>query len=574
MKKIILILCVVLLLGGCVDGATKIGLDRLNWSQSLPDDAKTIFSIGVDNVYIYQTGTSIIAKSFDGDIISTGVIGSDDLKILNDSRDYCHSQYPNGATINILNGNYTISTFEFIYNNLTLKLNKGTIIEGNTSLSVYPIREYGFPSYIKNYVNRSMFWAQDVSNIGIVGDGEIDGNGEHINFNTSEMLTRPFIIRFCNVSNFQVGGENEYLKLYNSAMWTQHYLNCTNGIISKQIIDTNKYGTIKEYRYSNLDGVDIDCSDKIIITDLNIVSGDDAIVLKASGPKNCTNITISNCIISTFRAAIKTGTESNSGFQNIAISDIIISDCQTGIGLYTVDGGKTFNIAISNVNINHPQTPLAVRLGDRNRKYDNAIPVTTNSTMHNIVIDNIQISDPISTLYTSYISGYNNSATGRIYSLSLSNFKILRAPGGGTLADSLIQPNELPTNDPNERMFGTLPACSLYVRHVSDSSFKDFIFNSVLTNDDRPRLFLDDVAISHIYGITTNIGASGVGRVFLNNVTRTSITAVSGYSGVMFRINGSVTNDVLLIGNDCSGTLTTLGDEVVPAEVRSAHNPD
>ena len=34
MKKLILMLCMLLLLCSCVDGATKIGLDRLNWSQS------------------------------------------------------------------------------------------------------------------------------------------------------------------------------------------------------------------------------------------------------------------------------------------------------------------------------------------------------------------------------------------------------------------------------------------------------------------------------------------------------------------------------------------------------------
>jgi hypothetical protein len=35
MKKLILFLALALLLCGCVDGATKIGLDRLNWSQSI-----------------------------------------------------------------------------------------------------------------------------------------------------------------------------------------------------------------------------------------------------------------------------------------------------------------------------------------------------------------------------------------------------------------------------------------------------------------------------------------------------------------------------------------------------------
>ncbi|MFA5409597.1 MAG: hypothetical protein WC343_12575 [Bacilli bacterium] len=44
MKKLILMLCMLLLLCSCVDGATKIGLDRLSWSQSLPSGEGITFS--------------------------------------------------------------------------------------------------------------------------------------------------------------------------------------------------------------------------------------------------------------------------------------------------------------------------------------------------------------------------------------------------------------------------------------------------------------------------------------------------------------------------------------------------
>lgn len=46
MKKLILMLCMLLLLCSCVDGATKIGLDRLNWSQSLPIGANVTMNDG------------------------------------------------------------------------------------------------------------------------------------------------------------------------------------------------------------------------------------------------------------------------------------------------------------------------------------------------------------------------------------------------------------------------------------------------------------------------------------------------------------------------------------------------
>jgi len=543
-------------------------------SNTLMYDGNPVDNIGIDTVTIRQNENNIIAKSLDGYIISTGTAGTDDLEVLNDSRDYCHTNYPNGATIAILNGSYTISTFEFLYSNLTLYLKKGVVVEGDTTLSSYPVREYGFPSYTDNYVNRSIFWAQDVSNIGIIGEGEIDGNGEHANFNVTTLLTRPFIIRFCNVSNFRVGGENEYLKLYNAAMWTQHYLNCSSGIISKQLIDTNKYGSSNKYRYLNLDGLGIDCSDRLTISDLDIVSGDDAIVIKASGPKNCTNITISNCALSSAMGAIKFGTESNGGFQNFAISNINIHNSKSGVGIATIDGGFTYNINVNNINMVNVGTPFYVRLGIRNRPYEVGGSVTTQSAMRNIALNDISVMNPTSVPYTSFISGYSSAAEGKIYGVSISNFKIVNHPGGGTQADSLIAPGELPTATANEQLFGTLPAYGLYVRHVADSQFEQFGFNSVLSNEDRPGLLLSDVATSRIYGINTQKGAANLGRVFLDSTTRLTVNAVSGSSGVMFRISGAPTNDMLLLGNDCGGTLTDIGAEVTPAEVRAAHNPD
>jgi polygalacturonase len=533
-------------------------------------------NIGLDTVIIRQNGTNIISKSSDGHIVSTGTIGTDDLEVLNDSRDYCHANYPNGATIAILNGSYTISTFEFLYSNLTLYLKKGVVVEGDTTLSSYPVREYGFPSYTDNYVNRSMFWAQDVSNIAIVGEGELDGNGEHTNFNNTQLLVRPFIVRFCNVTNFRVGGTSESLKIYNAAMWTQHYLNCSNGILSKQTIDTNKYGTSVTYRNANLDGLDIDCCNNVMVSEIDAKVGDDAICLKASGPRDCGNITISECTLSSAKAALKFGTETNGGFQNIVASDINIYDSICGFGLTTVDGGNTYNIQIHNINMYDVNTPFYVRLGIRNRSYGHGSTVTTDSKIKNVVLRDISVSGPRSKDYTSYISGYAASTVGRINGLSLSNFQLIDHPGGGTATDAIIIPPELTNSNPSESMFGTLPAHALYVRHVVDSSFQNLVINQVLSNEDRPVAIFDDLSTSSINHINTQKGSGSIGRVFLNNNSRNSISSVSGSSGYMFRITGSTTNDLLLLGNDCAGTctLSSYGGEVTQAEVRSAHNPD
>ena len=62
------------------------------------------------------------------------------------------------------------------------------------------------------------------------------------------------------------------------------------------------------------------------ISGCNIFSGDDSLVLKSSADRPCKNVTVTNCVLSSIQSAIKTGTESNGGFENITISNCAIYD--------------------------------------------------------------------------------------------------------------------------------------------------------------------------------------------------------------------------------------------------------
>ena len=79
MKKLILILALALLLCSCVDGATKIGLDRLNWSQSLPTGVVN----GAFTTIVKYEGPNVIARWHNGTSISIGYAGTDDHTVIN-----------------------------------------------------------------------------------------------------------------------------------------------------------------------------------------------------------------------------------------------------------------------------------------------------------------------------------------------------------------------------------------------------------------------------------------------------------------------------------------------------------
>ncbi len=151
----------------------------------------------------------------------------------------------------------------------------------------------------------------------------------------------------------------------------QRYLNCHHVKLSGLDI----------YNHANLnnDGLDIDSSDDVMVSDCFIDSSDDAICIKSEGENPAKNIVITNCVIATHASAIKTGTGSVGGFENISISNVVIRRSKskvmmhplkawgglTGIDILTTDGGPLRNIVISNITMEGVENPLHIRLGNR-----------------------------------------------------------------------------------------------------------------------------------------------------------------------------------------------------------------
>lgn len=100
MKKLILLLCMLPLLCSCVDGATKIGLDRLNWSQSLPSGEGITFSgtapiLTADHLYTDEGFIKFNGSAIGKEIInieSYGAIGdnsTDNSAAIQSAMDIC-----------------------------------------------------------------------------------------------------------------------------------------------------------------------------------------------------------------------------------------------------------------------------------------------------------------------------------------------------------------------------------------------------------------------------------------------------------------------------------------------------
>ena len=379
-----------------------------------------------------------------------------------------------GGTVLFPAGKYRSGTV-FMKSNVTLLLEAGAVLAGSTELKDYPVTVSKVRSYTDIYTDKSLIYGEGLENIGITGQGTLDGNGASFEKN-GPYKNRPYMIRFIHCNRVRVRDIN----LVNSPMWVQHYLDCEDVSISGISVNSRVN--------SNNDGIDIDGSEQVRISDCSIFSGDDGIVLKSTLNKPCRNVTITNCVISSDCNAFKLGTETNGGFQNIALSNCTLYDTRlAGITLQLVDGGTMDRVSISDITMNNVGTAIFIRLGNRARPFIENTAKPGMGKLSNVIISNVQATEIGNTGCA--ISGLPGFP---VENLLLHNIH-LTFKGGGTQELMKREIPEIPEEYPEFEMFGMLPAYGFYCRHGSNLRL-DGIELDFKGMEARPAIICDDIS--------------------------------------------------------------------------------
>jgi polygalacturonase len=321
--------------------------------------------------------------------------------------------------------------------------------------------------------------------------------------------------------------------------------------------------TVESVAYWNNDGIDINNSKNVSITNCNINSADDGICLKSEGNvlDSCVNVYVANCRIRSSANAFKLGTGSNGGFRNIRVDGLTVYDTyRSAVALEAVDGGFLENVDVRNVKATNTGSAILIRLGHRNK-------TDQYSTINNVHIASMYVEvpagkpdagypiegpglkyppgfTPVKGVYKS-VSPWNNSSvdnTAIVYehnifpssitglpghpvrNVQLENIEIVYAGGADKNkaylpVDSLTKITEAESAYPEFSMFGELPVWGLYVRHAEGVTMNN-IKISTKTADFRVPMILDDVKRAELSGIT--VPASLLPAILFNKV--------SGYS--------------------------------------------
>jgi polygalacturonase len=298
----------------------------------------------------------LLGKAFAQDnnqfnIKNYGAVGdgkTDDAKAIQKAIDACNAN-GGGRVIVPAGKTYLCSPFD-------LKSFVELYVESNATLLANPDEAVYTKSAFRENKGEGTIWigGENLVNVTIAGNGTIDGNG--ISFMGAE-IEDSYILKPFNIVDPRphiltiVGGKNIRIKdltIRNSAYWTVHLVGCDDVAISNLTL-------LNSLKVRNSDGIDLDHSKNVRITNCYIESGDDCICLKNRREFEefgaCENITVSNCTMTSRSCAVKIGSENMDSIRHVVFNNCIITKSNRAIGIQNRDEGTVTDVIFSNFTI-------------------------------------------------------------------------------------------------------------------------------------------------------------------------------------------------------------------------------
>lgn len=259
-----------------------------------------------------------------------------------------------GGVVNFPEGEYLVKGPINLMSNVIINIEKDAMVRFDPSPEYYPIVETSWEgTYCYNY--SPMIRAFDVNNVGITGEGLIDGNAmttfatwrpnqkpaqqrsrqmnhERVPYDERRFCEgdwlRPQLIQFYKCEGIDIRG----IKIINSPFWCVHLLQSNNIICS---------GIRYDAKLINNDGIDPESSSNILIEKISFDNGDDNIAIKSGRDDDgrsentppCENIVIRNCHFKGLHAVVL-GSELSGGIRNVIIENCDVAGyCKRGIYL-------------------------------------------------------------------------------------------------------------------------------------------------------------------------------------------------------------------------------------------------
>jgi polygalacturonase len=296
-------------------------------------------------------------------------------------------------------------------------------------------------------MNYSPFiYALGAENIGITGEGTIDGQGSRAVWHSWKSSTDSKLLAEMGEQGVPVAervfGEGHHLRpnfiepvrcrnvliegvrIIDSPMWVLHPLYSTNVTVRGVTVDT---------KGPNTDGCDPDSCTDVLIKDCSFSDGDDCIAIKSGRDADgrrvnipCQNLVIQNCTFKDGHGGLAMGSETSGGIRNVYAENCVFNslnlDSAMRFKTNPARGGYIENVHIRNCSVKTAKVgiQMTMKYSSSGSRDGDSIPVVRNIDIRDSTFANL-------TKQAVFIEGYSPSV--QITDVTVANCNFLGAQG-------------------------------------------------------------------------------------------------------------------------------------------------
>lgn len=239
----------------------------------------------------------------------------------------------------------------FMFGRIALKSNVELHISANATLLGSPdICDYPEADGIRHVISENLprwknacyIFADEAENVSVTGMGKIDCNGTEFvtlpedgkNYGGWKYIrkstdTPPRVFFFTGCRNVKF---TDFTVINQPAGWCFWIHDC-------DYVTCNGLKIASETEYPNNDGIHINCSRNVTVSNCNISCGDDCIIVRANSlslheNRICEKVCVTNCNLTSYSAGIRIGWVNDGTIRNCSFSNLVMTDTSVGISVF------------------------------------------------------------------------------------------------------------------------------------------------------------------------------------------------------------------------------------------------